>query len=99
MSGKQKDLGQIYQKLIPVSVEWIDIGIFLGIDIDRLKRIESDINCHGTSNSKRCLLEMLNEWLKQADPSPTWGSLVKALENIDRNTALSLEDLSVKSTS
>ena len=55
---------------------WEDIGILLGIKDGQLKQIRSD----NASDSRSCLREMLRNWLKRADPPPSWSAIAEATE-------------------
>ena len=65
-----------------VADEWMVLGIQLGIQKSELNGIE--INCQ--RDPKRCLLEMLDMWLKQqVDPPPSWTAIVYAVESLGNN--------------
>ena len=61
----------------PVRANWKNIGIELNIDMGTLNAIETRQN----SDPDKCLPEMLDIWLKQVDPLPSWESLAEALES------------------
>ena len=62
--------------------EWMTLGVQLGIQKSELNGIE--IKCQ--HNPKRCLLEMLDMWLKQqVDPPPSWTDIVDAVESLGNN--------------
>ena len=63
--------------LYPVRAKWRDIGIELEIDIGTLDSIER--SCHFQDND--CLTRMLDYWLKQTDPPPSWDAILEALES------------------
>ena len=58
-----------------VRANWKNIGIELDIDHGTLKAIEK----HYNGDPDDCLTEMLDVWLKQIDPSPSWDALAEAL--------------------
>ena len=60
-----------------VRAKWKDIGIELEIDIRTLDSIER--SCHFQDND--CLTRMLDYWLKQTDPPPSWDAIVEALDS------------------
>lgn len=64
--------------LYRVRVNWKNIGIELDIDLGTLNAIEK----HRKGDPDECLLDMLNMWLKQVDPPPSWESLAEALESV-----------------
>ena len=51
--------------------------MLLNIDLDRLKKIKSDI---GAENKAACLNEMLSFWLKSSDPLPSWSAIAEVFE-------------------
>ena len=57
--------------------KWKTIGIELDVDIGTLKVIEKRCN----SDPDECLPEMLDHWLKQVDPPPSWEALAGALKS------------------
>ena len=57
---------------------WMILGIQLGISHGTLRSIE--VNC--LRNPQKCLLEMLQMWLQQVDPPPTWAAVIDAVEFI-----------------
>ena len=64
--------------LYRVRVNWKNIGIELDIDMGTLNAIEKRRN----GDPDECLPEMLDTWLKQIDPPPSWESLAEALESV-----------------
>ena len=72
-----------YRRLLPKASEWENIGIFLHVPDSVLNTIKYD--CH--SDSRDCMREMLREWLKQVDPTPSWEALADAVEDIDSHLA------------
>ena len=60
------------------AADWEDIGIELEIDDGILKQIKLD----NPADSKGCLRELFRKWLSQADPSPSWDSIIEAAEGI-----------------
>ena len=63
--------------LHPVRAKWRNIGIELEIDIGTLDSIEKSFHFDHTE----CLSRMLENWLKQTDPPPSWDAIVEALES------------------
>ena len=62
--------------------KWLVLGQQLSLHPDTLKAIEDDY-----PDDRRRLRETLVKWLEGADRvSPSWGSLVQALEAIDQKT-------------
>jgi len=58
-----------------VDDRWKMLGIRLGLE-ERLNSIEE--NCK--QDPKKCLLEILQTWLKQVDPPPTWTAIIDAVK-------------------
>ena len=70
-----KDLFSVHSELIPVSLNWKDIGLALGLGYDKLQIIERN-----NQDVTDCLRETLAEWLKNTT-RPTWELLVAAVAN------------------
>lgn len=65
-----------------VSDQWVTLGVQLGLPKSELNNIEVKYQ----NNSKRCLIEMLEEWLQQqVDPSPSWADVVNAVKSLGDN--------------
>ena len=60
-----------------VRAKWKNIGIQLEMDLGTLNAIEK----RHRSDPDDCLPEMLDYWLKQVSPRPSWNSLAEALES------------------
>ena len=58
--------------------KWKMLGVRLGVE-ERLDSIEE--NCK--QDSKKCLLEMLQTWLKRVEPPPTWATIIDAVEFLE----------------
>jgi len=71
-----KELNRYVKKY---AVDWKDIGIELGLELDVLDLIEKD----HPQQSTACLQKTLNKWLKLA-PNATWTALEVALTNVRR---------------
>ena len=54
----------------------------LGLEKHVLNKIKAD-----EEGVRNCLHEMLSEWLKHVDPSPTWAALADAVETVDEYKA------------
>ena len=59
-----------------VSADWETMGLLLKIKEGVLNTINTDY----PSNTQRCFVEMLKEWLKQVDPPPVWSTIIDAIE-------------------
>ena len=69
-----KDLmDALYHK---VADKWKVIGVFLGIPEGKL----ADIAKKCQDNPHKCLVEMLETWLKRVHPPATWATIVDAVE-------------------
>ena len=55
---------------------WKELGLQLKVKPTSLDIIEMDFHY-----SRDCFREMLREWLRMADPSPTWEALIAALKS------------------
>ena len=65
-----------------LSSEWKGIGTLLGVPSDTLKRIKRE---EESINDR--LQEMLQEWLNQVNPEPTWTQLVGVVELFNHSKA------------
>ena len=63
-----------------VADQWKILGVRLGISHGSLRSIE--VNCQ--RNPQNCLLEVLEMWLQQVDPPPTWAAVIDAVEFIGK---------------
>ena len=70
-----KDIKLVRREIFEARAKWYDIGIELEIPTGTLKSIRSMYD-----SPSDCLLEMLDTWLKQVDPKPSWRLLISALE-------------------
>ena len=59
-----------------VADQWKILGIQLGISHGSLKSIELKYR----QDPHNCLLEVLEMWLQQVDPPPTWAAVIDAVE-------------------
>ena len=75
--GQQVSLKNVRSALYQVRAKWRNIGIELEIDFGTLDDIEKS---YRTDNNE-CLSRMLEHWLKQANPRPSWDAIVEALES------------------
>ena len=71
-----------FRLLLPVASQWQNMGTLLDIPDGQLAAIKSN-----EQRVESCLREMLNTWLKQTDPPPTWSDLVNAVEPFDPSVA------------
>ena len=86
-------LKDLLRELRVKAADWEDIGIELEIDDGVLKQIKLD----NPGDSKSCLRELLRKWLSQVDPSPSWVSIIDAVEGIgDENLARNLKGKHIK---
>jgi hypothetical protein len=65
------------RELYHVRAQWKNIGIQLDIHMGTLNVV--DERCRGDPD--KCLPDMLDHWLKQVDPPPSWEALAEALES------------------
>ena len=76
-------LAKTFKELIPLACHWQEIGIWLNLPADVLANI-GDLNC---SRERGCLHEVLEEWLKEIDPPPTWEQLANATRQVEEGKA------------
>ena len=63
-----------------VEDKWMILGIQLGISHGSLKSIE----VNRQRDPQNCLLDVLEMWLQQVDPPPTWAAVIHAVEFIGK---------------
>ena len=88
------DLFDVRQELLPLSAQWLSIGIALRLNISTLNHIEA----RNIGDPSACLNSMVMEWLKwnyniKRYGEPTWQRLVNAVANPTggANRALAME--------
>ena len=59
-----------------VADKWEHIGIYLHLHMPTLKTIAAQHQ----HNPPKCLIGMLDLWLKTVDPPPTWSAIINAVE-------------------
>ena len=72
----QLTLGTTCLELHSVRARWKNLRIQLDIDKNTLDAIE----VHHVGNPDNCLTDMLDSWLKQTNPPPSWYALAEALQ-------------------
>ena len=83
------ELKDLLKELCPKASDWINIGIFLGIDawkLDNIRIAENNI-------PQNCLREMLKIWLMRVSPPPSWAAIAETIEQNpigDQNLAYQL---------
>ena len=71
------DLRTVQNKTWNARWKWYHTGIGLDIGVDTLEAI----NLNHQGNCERCYTLMLTEWLRRANPRPTWSALAEALRS------------------
>ena len=59
-----------------VADKWEPIGIYLHLPMATLRAITADHH----RDTYKCLLSMLEVWLKRENPFPTWSAIIQALK-------------------
>ena len=79
-------MGDLYTKVVlkRYVVHWEELGLKLGLTNDQLEPISYD-NQHNPKRAQNCCTAMFKEWLRIV-PSPTWGKLSDAINEIITNT-------------
>ena len=72
-----QDLGTVLNTTWDARSQWLAVGLGLGISMHTLNAIK--IDHHGVSGD--CYSNVLVEWLRRGDPSPTWRALAEALKS------------------
>ena len=70
----EEDLPTLLNELNDIIDIWFRFGVQLRVPFSRLNAIKSE-----HSNPDDCLMHMLNFWLTNTTPSPTWETVVDAL--------------------
>ncbi len=71
-----------------VSHEWINIGVLVGVSMEKLKTIRFDVGL----SADVCLHNMLSFYFS-LDLSSTWGTLIAAVKMFNTGAARELVDL------
>ena len=58
-----------------VADKWEHIGIYLQFPMATLKTITAE----NQQDPHKCLIGMLEAWLKRVDPPPTWSAIIDAV--------------------
>ena len=59
-----------------VADKWEPIGIYLHLSMATLKVIAAECQ----HDPHKCLIGMLEVWLKRVDPPPAWSAIIEAVE-------------------
>ena len=59
-----------------VADKWEPIGIYLHLPMATLKTIAAERQ----QDPHKCLIGMLEVWLKRVDPPPAWSAIIEAVE-------------------
>ena len=70
-------LPKITWELWLARVKWYSIGVALGVDIADLDAMKVS----SREDAGECLSRMLNQWLRQVNPPPTYSALIEALKS------------------
>ena len=70
-----KDLGIVQSALWEARPKWYNLGLQLGAAVDDLDVIKRT----NLQNDDECLTDLFRQWLRRADPQPTWEAIEKAL--------------------
>lgn len=70
------DLITVLEELHEACTKWYYIGLTLKVPASTLDGIEVQSN-----DPKKCLLRVIQHWLKTVDPKPTWQALADALRS------------------
>ena len=71
------DLPNVFEELHDVRAKWYDFGL-------QIKTRSSDLDAIKQKNREDpqdCFRELLSNWLRQADPKPTWEVVISALRS------------------
>lgn len=71
------DLGDVLEAVWEARVKWFNIGLKLGISAGTLSAIKKNNN----QDPDDCLTAMLEYWLNNGKPKPSWAAVAKALKS------------------
>ena len=71
------DLGDILEAVWEARVKWFNIGLKLGISVGTLNAIKKNNN----QDPEDCLTAMLEYWLNNGKPKPSWTAVANALKS------------------
>ena len=92
-AGDTPKLKDVFNELLDLASHWKTIGTLLGLESRLLDKIKSD-----EEGAHDRLQKMLSEWLKQADPPPTWKDITDAVERVDTTKAQEIRNNIIKYT-
>lgn len=72
----QGDVADVLEELLEAQTQSYELGLRLKLKIHVLDAIHKE-----ETSSKKCLLKVLAEFLKQTDPPPTWRVIIEALNS------------------
>ena len=75
------ELSDLVEELHCVKKKWYSIGIQLKVPDSKLDEIQDTAK----DDLERALRRMIQEWLRQIEPEPTWDGIVKALRCVSVN--------------
>ena len=71
------DLCDVLELVWEARAKWYNIGLKLGISAGTLNAIKTTNH----QNPDDCLTAMIEEWLNNGKPNPTWAAVAKALRS------------------
>ena len=71
------DLGDVLEAVWDARVKWFNIGLKLGVSVSTLNAVKKNNN----QDPDDCLTAMLEYWLNNGKPKPSWAELAKALKS------------------
>ena len=84
------NLGDVLEAVWEARVKWFNIGLKLGISPGTLNTIKKNNN----QDPDDCLTAMLEYWLNNGNPKPSWAAVAKALKSPTVGYAQLAEELS-----
>ena len=74
--GASLELGDVAEELLEAQTQSYELGLMLKLKSHVLDAIHKE-----ESSSRKCLLKVLAEFLKQTDPQPSWRVIIDALNS------------------
>ena len=70
-------LGDVLEAVWEARVKWFNIGLKLGISVGTLNAIKKN----NSQDPDDCLTAMLEYWLNNGKPKPSWAAVANALKS------------------
>ena len=79
---RKEDQGIVCRYVHPLRSKWMVLGTFLCVDHSSLEAVKVD-----SDNCDESIVKLIELWLRQISPPPTWQALVDAVQSLDQSKA------------